>query len=91
MSWYSDGEPSLYDRDPDYCENCNRGFSKAECDACEARHYEEECRAEGQRCETCVYYEWDVMDEVFRCGNSNSEWYGEEGEDEGWCEKWQDA
>lgn len=89
MSWYSDGEPDLYDRDPDYCENCNRGFSKAECDACEERHHEMKCRAEGQRCETCTYYTWDVVKEIFYCDNAESEWHGEEGEDEGWCGKWQ--
>ena len=90
MSWFSDGEMNLYDRDPDYCENCNRGNSKAECDACQAMHHEMECRSEGQRCETCVYYEWDVVKEIFYCDNTESEWHGEEGEDEGWCEKWED-
>ena len=92
MSWYSDGEMDLFDRDPDYCENCpygdEGGASKAECDACEARHYETECRYNGQRCETCVSYEWDAVDEVFRCRNSNSEWLNEEVYDDGWCDKW---
>lgn len=88
MSWYSDGEMDLYDRDPDYCEGCNRGFSKAECDACAERRLEMECRAEGQRCETCVSYEWDAVDEVFRCRNSKSEWLNEEVYDDGWCDKW---
>lgn len=94
MSWYSDGEMDLYDRDPDYCENCpygdEGGASKAECDACAERHYEMECRYEGQRCETCVSYEWDVVDEVFRCRNSKSEWLNEEVYDDGWCDKWQE-
>jgi hypothetical protein len=89
MSWYSDGEYDLYDRDPPYCENCNRGFNKAECDACAERHYEMECRYEGQRCETCYFYKWDAVKEIFYCDNTESEWHGEELEDEGWCKQWQ--
>lgn len=93
MSWYSDGEMDLFDRDPDYCEGCpygdEGGASKAECDACAGRHLEMECRAEGQRCETCVSYEWDAVDEVFSCRNNNSEWLNEEVYDDGWCDKWQ--
>ena len=88
MSWYSDGEKDLYDRDPDFCENCNRGNSKAECDACAERQHEMECRSEGQRCETCEFYTWSVSKEIFYCGNCGGEWYGEELEDDGWCEGW---
>ncbi len=88
MSWYSDGEYDLYDRDPSYCDNCAGGNSKEECDACAERHLEAECRAEGQRCETCCFYTWDVVKEIFYCDNCRSEWHGEECYDDGWCKEW---
>jgi hypothetical protein len=88
MSWYSDGE-AFNEYDPPYCENCDRGFTKAECDACAERHYEMECRYEGQRCETCYFYKWSPYKEIFYCDNCESEWHGEELEDEGWCKQWQ--
>ena len=88
MSWYSDGEGDLYDRDPDFCEGCERGFTKEECDRCAARHYEKECRWDGQRCETCEYFTWDFIKEIFYCANEKSDWLNEELEAEGWCDKW---
>lgn len=87
MSWYSDGEP-FNEYDPPYCENCEGGNSKAECDACAARHLEMECRSEGQRCETCFFHTWSALKEIFYCDNCESEWHGEELEEEGWCDKW---
>ena len=89
MSWYSDGE-RFDEHDMPYCDRCTRGNSAEECNACVERHHEEECRAQGQRCETCIFYEWDVVKEIMYCSNSDSDWYREEGEDEGWCDKWQD-
>ena len=41
MSWYSDGEP-FDEYDPPYCEKCKRGFTKAECDACQKLHEEKQ-------------------------------------------------
>ena len=93
MSWYSDGE-AFNEYDPPYCENCpygdEGGASKAECDACAERHYEMECRYEGQRCETCYFYTWDAVKEIFYCDNCRSEWHGEEMYDDGWCKEWEE-
>ncbi len=91
MSWYSDGE-RFDERDMPWCENCpygdGGGDSAEQCKRCSDRHLEAECRAEGQRCETCEYFAWDFKDEIFYCSNSQSEWHNEELEADGWCEKW---
>lgn len=92
MSWYSDGEP-FDEHDLPWCDRCPHGDeggdSYEECQACSRRHLEMECRAEGQRCETCVSYKWDFVKEVFYCDNCKSEWLNEEVYDDGWCDKCQ--
>ena len=88
MSWYSDGEP-FDEYDPPFCENCGReALSAEECRICAAAHYEQDCRDEGQRCETCYFYKWDAVKEIFYCDNCRSEWHGEECYDDNWCKEW---
>ena len=77
-----------YEIDPKKCESCKREVSHEICQECGRREAEEEAKARGERCESCVFWEWDFVNETYQCRNTESGWLGEETESEDWCDGW---